>query len=180
MAWKYQTLLPVVFLSICSIYSICSICCLKHSPMLSSESLVWTFPRWWPLHQQSFLWWQPSQGRTGLMLLPIDPHFHDLWISISWLQVIPCGTECLSPCCCCGCIVWYIIMGNHLSTAWIKNKDRNRIFYAEWEQSPKNSTWNNWITFKRKFPREVNGEIDLLWCLQLLNTEQNIIFASRK
>lgn len=101
---------------------------------------------------------------TGRLLL-IDPHFHDLWISISHLQVIPCGTECLSPCSCCGCIVCYIIMGKHLSTAWIKRKDRNRQVYEEWEQNTHThtkKTWNNWITLKRKFPREINGEINLL------------------
>lgn len=138
MAWKYPTLLLVEFLSICSIYSICSIDCLKHSPMLGSESLVRTFPSWQPVHQQSSVWWQPSQpqSRPGVVLLLIDPHFHDLWISILYLQVIPGGTEPRrSPCYCCGCIVCCIIMGKHLSTAWIKRKDRHIMFYEEWEQN---------------------------------------------
>lgn len=83
-------------------------------------------------------------------------------------------------CCCCGHTVCYVMMEKHLPAAWIKRKDRNRMFSAGGEQQQQKSTCNNWITLKRKFPREINGEIDLLWCLQLLNKEQNITFGYSK
>jgi len=54
-------------------------------------------------------------------------------------------------------------MGKHLSAARITRKDRNiGCFMQKENKNQKKSTWNNWITLKRKFPSEINGEIDLL------------------
>lgn len=107
------------------------------TPDLLCALKLWSESSWndGPVDQQSFLflWWQSSQlqGRTGFLVSPIDLHFHDLCISISFLQVLVGQNACL----CCYGLVCYVMMRKYLFVAWIKRKNRNKMSYTEAEQN---------------------------------------------